>query len=41
MIKASSEIEALATSVPDAGGVQFVPALTGLGAPYWDRKPAA
>ena len=35
VIKKSSEIEALAESVPDSGGVQFVPALTGLGAPYW------
>ncbi len=35
-IKASSEVQALAESVPDAGGVMFVPAFTGLGAPYWD-----
>ena len=34
-IKASSEVQALAESVPDAGGVLFVPAFTGLGAPYW------
>ncbi len=33
---ASSEIEALAATVPDADGVTFVPALVGLGAPYWD-----
>ncbi|HUH40809.1 MAG TPA: glycerol kinase GlpK [Castellaniella sp.] len=32
----SSDIEGLARSVPDAGGVLFVPAFTGLGAPYWD-----
>lgn len=32
----SSETEALALSVPDNAGVYFVPALTGLGAPYWD-----
>lgn len=32
----SSEIQQLATSVPDNGGVYFVPAFTGLGAPYWD-----
>ena len=32
----SAEIEALARSVPDNGGVYFVPAFTGLGAPYWD-----
>ena len=36
IIKSSAEIEALAASVPDNGGVHFVPALTGLGAPYWD-----
>ncbi len=34
-IQNSSDIEALAASVPDAGGVVFVPAFTGLGAPYW------
>lgn len=32
----SGDIEALAASVPDAGGVVMVPAFTGLGAPYWD-----
>lgn len=37
IIKSSSEIEALAETVPDNGGVYFVPALTGLGAPYWDQ----
>ena len=37
IIKSSSEVEALAASVPDNGGVYFVPALTGLGAPYWDQ----
>ncbi len=31
----SAEVEALATSVPDSGGVLFVPALAGLGAPHW------
>ena len=36
-IKSSSEIEKLAASVPDSGGVFFVPALTGLAAPYWDQ----
>ena len=35
-IEASSEVEALAASVPDSGGVYFVPAFVGLGAPYWD-----
>jgi glycerol kinase len=36
-IKDSNEIEALATSVPDNGGVYMVPAFAGLGAPYWDQ----
>lgn len=36
IIKSSSEVEELASSVPDSGGVYFVPALTGLAAPYWD-----
>ena len=34
-IKGSAEVQGLAESVPDAGGVVFVPAFTGLGAPYW------
>jgi len=37
-IRKSSEIEALAGSVSDSDGVVFVPAFTGLGAPYWDAK---
>jgi len=37
IIRSSSEIEALAAQVPDNGGVYFVPALTGMGAPYWDQ----
>ena len=37
IIKSSSEVEALAASVTDNGGVYFVPALTGLGAPHWDQ----
>ncbi len=37
IIRSSSEVEALASSVPDNGGVYFVPALTGLGAPHWDQ----
>jgi glycerol kinase len=37
-IKASSEVQSLAESVPDAGGVMFVPAFTGLGAPYWNAN---
>lgn len=36
LIASADEIEALARSVPDSGGVTFVPAFTGLGAPYWD-----
>ena len=35
IIESAEEIEALAASVPDAGGVVFVPALAGLGAPHW------
>ncbi len=38
IIENSQEIEALALSVVDAGGVVFVPALTGLGAPEWDAE---
>ena len=38
-IKGSGEVQSLAESVPDAGGVIFVPAFAGLGAPYW--KPEA
>jgi glycerol kinase len=36
LIGSSAEVEALAASVPDAGGVVFVPAFVGLGAPHWD-----
>ncbi|MES2742953.1 MAG: glycerol kinase GlpK [Pseudomonadota bacterium] len=36
IISDASEVEALATSVPDTGGMVFVPAFAGLGAPYWD-----
>src|SRR5947209_4028451 len=36
IIKASSDVEALAAPVPDNGGVYFVPAFVGLGAPYWN-----
>lgn len=35
-IRTASEVEALAREVPDSGGVRFVPAFVGLGAPYWD-----
>ena len=38
-IQGSAEVESLAQSVPDSGGVMMVPAFTGLGAPYW--KPDA
>ena len=37
IIQSSAEIEELAKQVPDCGDVYFVPALTGLGAPYWDQ----
>ncbi len=37
-IACSSDVEKLAASVPDTDGVYFVPALTGLGAPYWDPE---
>jgi len=36
IVKTSPDTENLAKTVPDNGGVYFVPALTGLGAPYWD-----
>ncbi|MFN2322723.1 MAG: glycerol kinase GlpK [Trueperaceae bacterium] len=36
VIDRSEDVEALATSVPDSGGVVFVPAFAGLGAPQWD-----
>jgi glycerol kinase len=36
IIEQSAEVGSLGASVPDSGGVYFVPALTGLGAPYWD-----
>jgi glycerol kinase len=36
LIAASGDVEALARSVPDSGGVVFVPAFVGLGAPHWD-----
>jgi glycerol kinase len=37
LIKKSADIEALASSVADCGGVYLVPAFAGLGAPYWDQ----
>lgn len=36
IIESSTQIETLAASVPDSGGVYFVPAFAGLGSPYWD-----
>lgn len=38
VIKTSAEVEQLALSEPDTGGVYFVPAFAGLGAPYWDAE---
>lgn len=38
LIDSSEQIEGLARSVPDNGGVYFVPAFVGLGAPYWDPQ---
>jgi glycerol kinase len=38
VIRESVEVEQLARSVPDAGGVYLVPAFVGLGAPYWDTR---
>jgi glycerol kinase len=40
LIGSSAEVEALAASVPDTGGVVFVPAFVGLGAPHWDPHAA-
>ncbi len=41
LIRSSSEVEALAASVPDNGGVYLVPAFAGLGAPHWDPHARA
>ena len=38
MFSSSAEVESLARSVPDSGGVVVVPAFTGLGAPYWNAE---
>ncbi|HZT12302.1 MAG TPA: glycerol kinase GlpK [Candidatus Baltobacteraceae bacterium] len=38
IIESSAEVETLAREVPDSGGVTFVPAFVGLGAPYWDAR---
>jgi len=37
-IRSSAEVQALAQTVPDSGGVMLVPAFTGLGAPYWNPQ---
>lgn len=37
LIRSAQEIESLAASVPDSGGVYLVPAFAGLGAPHWDQ----
>lgn len=37
IIRTAAEVEALAHSVPDSGGVVMVPAFSGLGAPHWDQ----
>ncbi len=37
LVKSAAEIEVLANTVPDCGGVYLVPAFAGLGAPYWDQ----
>jgi glycerol kinase len=37
IIRTAAEVEALAASVPDCGGVYLVPAFAGLGAPHWDQ----
>lgn len=38
IIESSADVEALAASVPDSGGVYLVPAFAGLGAPHWDAR---
>ena len=37
MVKSAADVEPLASSVPDNGGVYIVPAFAGLGAPHWDQ----
>ncbi len=37
-MRTAAEVETLAASVPDSGGVVLVPAFTGLGAPHWDAE---
>jgi glycerol kinase len=38
LIRSSADVESLAAAVPDSGGVIFVPAFVGLGAPHWDAR---
>ena len=38
LVRQAAETQALAESVADTGGVYFVPAFVGLGAPYWDMR---
>jgi glycerol kinase len=38
LVHSATEVESLAASVPDTGGVYFVPAFTGLGSPHWDPR---
>jgi len=38
IISSAAEVGPLAASVPDSGGITFVPALTGLGSPWWDPE---
>jgi glycerol kinase len=41
MLVAAPDSEAMARSVPDSGGIQIIPAFTGLGAPHWDPEARA
>ncbi|MBN1586103.1 MAG: glycerol kinase GlpK [Candidatus Omnitrophica bacterium] len=41
LIKEAQETEAIASGIPDTGGVYLVPAFVGLGAPYWDQEARA
>ena len=41
VISGSAQVQALAERVPDSGGVMFVPAFTGMGAPYWNPQARA
>ena len=41
LITSAAETQALAESVPDTGGVAFVPAFVGLGTPHWSTRRSA